>query len=593
MYILGIHNGHDAAACLFHDTELVAFCKEERLTRVKNDGKRFALAAIDEVLRISGIDREHLDAVWFTRKKLPLGVYRQVPLHKRIRDLARRYNGRNRDLTLESEMFRHRQLDEKLLIDEVLLRRSMGLRADAEIGFVNHDYGHVLGAFRFTDWPADALYLSCDGGGEGTQYSAYHFDGNRLELLLGGDRCLFEAPQNPGASIGLVYAYTTEYLGFKSNRHEGKVTGLAAFGEPVKGAELAAMFDISPSGEVQSRLRGVPELAQFLRGLYGGLSREQVAASVQRATEEVVLRWAARLMTLRPTRYLGLAGGVFANVLLNQKLAELPGVEEVFIFPPMSDEGLAVGAALDCLVRRLGITGLTRGRLRDTYLGYPYAGEDLLALARQTGAHCQPLGETAPVVAQLLAQGFIGALYCARMEMGPRALGARSILAAPVDRSLNDELNRRLERTEFMPFAPYVLDEDAERVFFIDRRNREACRFMTITTGVRPEFRDRIPAVVHVDGTARPQIVTAADNPLYYAILKAYRDLTGVPCLVNTSFNAHEEPIINTPGEALAALGAGRIDFLVCEAGLVVSDTLALRARHIFAADNTAAAVAA
>ena len=140
---------------------------------------------------------------------------------------------------------------------------------------------------------------------------------------------------------------------------------------------------------------------------------------------------------------------------------------------------------------------------------------------------------------------------------------------SPVDRGLNDSLNDRLERTEFMPFAPYVLDEDASRVFDINDVNREACRFMTITTDVKSDYRELIQAVVHVDYTARPQIVERETNPLYYDILRHFRDMTGIPCLVNTSFNAHEEPIINTPQEALKALYDKRIDFIVCDAGLV------------------------
>jgi carbamoyltransferase len=151
------------------------------------------------------------------------------------------------------------------------------------------------------------------------------------------------------------------------------------------------------------------------------------------------------------------------------------------------------------------------------------------------------------------------------MEFGPRALGARSIVASPSDHAINDDLNKRLERSEFMPFAPYVLDEDAERVFDITPVNRYAARFMTITCGVKPEWQKKIPAVVHVDGTARPQIVRASENPVYAAILRGFRDATGLPVLVNTSFNVHEEPIVNRPDECVRALVDGRIDFVITE----------------------------
>src|SRR5262249_31848816 len=164
-----------------------------------------------------------------------------------------------------------------------------------------------------------------------------------------------------------------------------------------------------------------------------------------------------------------------------------------------------------------------------------------------------------------IAAGQVGAAFLGRMELGPRALGARSILASPSDHAINDNLNKRLERSEFMPFAPYVLDEDADKVFEITPVNRYAARFMTITCGVRPEWREKIPAVVPVGRTARPQIVGDGDNPRYAAILRGFRDRTGLPVLVNTSFNVHEEPIVNRPAECARALVDGRIDFVVTE----------------------------
>jgi carbamoyltransferase len=165
----------------------------------------------------------------------------------------------------------------------------------------------------------------------------------------------------------------------------------------------------------------------------------------------------------------------------------------------------------------------------------------------------------------MLLAGRVGAAYIGRMEFGPRALGARSILARPDDASINAELNQRLERSEFMPFAPYVLDEDADKVFEISELNRYTARFMTITCAVREEWRRRIPAVVHVDGTARPQIVCDRANPLYAEILHRFRRATGLPVLVNTSFNVHEEPIVNSPRECLRALLDRRVDFVVTE----------------------------
>jgi len=155
------------------------------------------------------------------------------------------------------------------------------------------------------------------------------------------------------------------------------------------------------------------------------------------------------------------------------------------------------------------------------------------------------------------------------MEFGPRALGARSIIASPKKNSINKSLNDRLQRTEFMPFAPYVMEDDASDIFNISEANRYACKFMTITTNVKKKWIKKIPAVVHIDNTARPQIVNKKDNKLYFEILNYFKKITGLPVLVNTSFNAHEEPIINKPNEALASLKDMRIDFLVTKFGLI------------------------
>jgi carbamoyltransferase len=247
-------------------------------------------------------------------------------------------------------------------------------------------------------------------------------------------------------------------------------------------------------------------------------------------------------------------------------LAEQLDINEIFVFPPMGDEGLPVGGALSYLLRRDGIRRwlAQRHRLSDLYLGRDYSKEADNILTAICGTKRVP-GEPIQAAAKRLAAGEIGAIYTGRMEYGPRALGARSILANPCRRDTHDLLNRRLDRTEFMPFAPVVPEEKAAEVFDVNSVNSYACRYMTITCDVRPLWRKRIEAVVHVDGSARPQTITRDVNPLYYDIVSAFGRLTGTPVLVNTSFNVHEEPIVNTPGECAKALVDGRIDFVVTQ----------------------------
>jgi carbamoyltransferase len=276
-----------------------------------------------------------------------------------------------------------------------------------------------------------------------------------------------------------------------------------------------------------------------------------------------------KLLAKTPTRYLGLSGGVFSNVKLNRLLAERLDLDELFVFPAMGDDGLPVGGALAWLLQR---DGLARWLDQRRDLGSMYLGRDFSAtvdsdIGRSPGV--RRLSES-PIdgAARRLKAGSLGAIYTHRMEFGPRALGARTILANPARRETHDLLNVRLERSEFMPFAPVIQREKASQVFDVTNVNRRACRYMTIACDVLPEWRARIPAVVHVDHSARPQIIDRADNPLYYDILSAFERETGLSVLVNTSFNVHEEPIVNTPAECVKALRDGRIDFVVTDQGL-------------------------
>jgi len=574
MKILGINAGHDSAAALYVDGDIVAFCKEERLTRIKSDGikrpdsSRVLLKSIDEVLEIAGLKAADLDMLSLTRQELPVRYYKSVSRVFSLKELLKRL--RKKPVSLYHQLYLQKTSDESRVLDFERIRKDLGLRDDCEIVFANHHLAHQLGSFHYTTWEKDVLYISADGGGDCITYGAHSFDGKSLNCLYGGDEYIHtDLEKRYAASIGLAYSNVTKLLGFKPNRHEGKITGLAAFGKPVHGDAIAEKFIIGEDGVIDSVFTNRKEAWNYLSGLNVSTSREDMAASIQYATEKVMILWIKALLKLFPARYIGMSGGVFSNVRLNQFVAELPGIEEVFVCPPMGDDGLPVGNCIYGVIQKHGLAAVPRKKLDHCFLGRSYTGQQLLDAAIKGGFKVRATDSPAHEAAELIAENGIGAIFSKSMEMGPRALGGRSIIASPVDRGLNDSLNERLDRTEFMPFAPYVLDEDAERVFGINSVNREACRFMTITTSVKEEFRDQIQAVVHVDNTARPQIIERKDNPLYYDILKIFRDKTGIPCLVNTSFNAHEEPIINTPEEALRALRDKRIDFLVCDAGLV------------------------
>jgi carbamoyltransferase len=290
---------------------------------------------------------------------------------------------------------------------------------------------------------------------------------------------------------------------------------------------------------------------------------KDIAAGAQRVLERATNDWIADAIVRlgeRPETML-LAGGVFANVRLNQLVAEQHGAREVHIHQNMGDGGLATGAAYLAQADRREVRPVDHSTV---YFGPAYGADAMRAALESAGvAHREPddlIGE----IARLLHAGQIVARYDGGMEYGPRALGNRSILAAPNDRRINEWLNERLGRTEFMPFAPAVLDEHAADLFAGYRASAtvRASRFMTVTYYAIPEWHDRLQAVVHVDGTARPQVVRRQDNPTYYDIIAAYFALSGIPAIINTSFNMHEEPIVESPADAIRAFQAGHLDHL-------------------------------
>jgi carbamoyltransferase len=384
------------------------------------------------------------------------------------------------------------------------------------------------------------------------------------------------------ANVTQLYSAVTAALGFTPQKHEGKITGLAGYGQPgddcravllrawLESDELEGMFSwrhLYGEAEPAELVVDGSRMAHFRR-LLEPFEREDVAATLQQLTEEHVRALVDAIRKLHPDEQgLCLAGGLFANVKVNQCVASA-GFRDFFVAPPMTDDGTALGAAWQLLA-------MQRGHLRvasapvSMYLGPQSSSTS----ARSTVADLK-LKVTTPAapakrIAALLARGRTVGVYQGRSEFGPRALGNRSILA-PADDGINDTLNRRLSRTEFMPFAPIVREEDAGACFDLDPNVLLACRYMTVTVPCLSAMRERCPGVVHVDGTARPQLVAAAHNPLIHAVLGEYKRLTGRPALVNTSFNVHEEPIVCSVEDALRGFFESGLDDLYVEGvGLV------------------------
>ena len=562
--ILAVHSGiHDAAAAVLVDYDVKAAVQLERLTRFKSDGRTYPDLCIEELLNIVGATRRDVDVLALTRADFPVHYFHHFRGYRWIREHYRTYVQGKKTRFMPREARRANTSCDTEYFDSASFRRDSGFRDDTIVYFYNHHMAHALPTLFYTDWD-DALMVTSDGGGDNVNHSHRYFANGKIHEIYGGEEWLTREP--PIDSLGQAYAAATRALGFRDNRHEGKLTGLSATGEPSFAEQIGRHFRVDEAGRIFSDFRNKAAIFKLLADIAKEGRREDVAASIQKVLEDTMLLSVNRLLKRHPARHLGLAGGVFANVRLNRLLAEKLDLDEIFVFPPMGDEGLPVGGSLVYLLQRDGIAHWLkrRRRLMDVYYGRDYTDQVDVTLSGMHGIRRLAVDPVEGTAKRLVA-GEIGAIYTGRMEYGPRALGARSILANPSRRETHDLLNTRLDRTEFMPFAPVIAADKAANVFDVNKVNAYSCRFMTITCNVRPSWRDRIPAVVHVDGSARPQTIVRESNPLYFDILAAFERATGIPVLVNTSFNVHEEPIVNTPRECAQALLDRRIDFIVTQ----------------------------
>ena len=569
MYLLGLHNAaHDAAACLFCDYQLIAAVSLERLTRKKGAGvcaeRELPIAAIDECLNIAGIGRADIDVVCATRDHWEFQSY-ALRGRLRLKQKAFRLLGQKRLPQMTYMMQKLRVSNALDIFDTDSFRARYGF-AKADIYFANHHFGHGIAAYFYSLFD-DSLVYTTDACGDNVAYSARIARQGVFEVLFGGDASLHAT--FPPHSLGNLYGFFTQALGFLMDRHEGKLTGLSAFGEAKAADEIKQHFRVKENGEISADFPSHDAMRNFAFEVARGLSREDAAASVQLVLEQLICDAVEKLLRISGTSSLAVAGGVFANVRLNRALIETTSAERIFIFPAMGDEGLPVGACLQYLHQRDGASAWQRQRhcLERVYLGRSY-NDKFAAASVGYPTVVRDCADSVDKAVNALVAGKVVAIYTGRMEYGPRALGNRSILASPVAREINDSINKRLGRSEFMPFAPVVLEEHAAEVFNLHEGNRYAARFMTITCAVRPHWRERIAAVVHVDGSARPQVIRESDNPLYFRVLSKFHEKTGLPVLVNTSFNVHEEPIIDTPDQALRALVDGRVDYILTQDSL-------------------------
>ncbi|MCB9463816.1 MAG: carbamoyltransferase [Candidatus Eisenbacteria bacterium] len=585
MKVLGIS---DSSVCggasVSVDGHVLASINEERLDRQKLS-TGFPRRAIQRVMEVAGLDFEELDKVQVSDRHnyfKPKSSYWEgwlVDHPNRKKEIMATISSQvsavvgNNDLAQAAYYKLKRKLTEKRPSQLAeLLQGDFGITAPIE--HVDHHFCHATSAYYTAGFP-DCTVITLDGGGDGLC--------SRVYRVRNG---VFESLNHLGSyhSIGNYYAYVTRICGFTAHKHEGKITGLAAFGEPKFREQLSKM--IAFDGK-QIRNRGNAYYWSAVKKLEASLpesyDKKDLASSIQRVLEDVVVAYCEHWVKASGIPRVAVAGGVFANVRLNQKIHELSCVEELFVHPGMGDEGLSFGAALT--------PNVVPDRhcppvVDDVYLGPGFSDSEIEATLKSRGVSYRREDQLEQRIAELLAQGHVVARFDGRMEYGPRALGNRSVLYQPNDPSANDWLNQHLKRTEFMPFAPVVREEIADRCFLGMDGARETARFMTITFDCTEEMRRLCPGVVHVDGTARPQVIRKKDNPGYYRILEEYEAITGLPTIVNTSFNVHDEPIVCSPDDALNGFLDGDLDYLAIGTFLAEGRNAKTRERLVTSASN-------
>ena len=549
MLTLGINYGsHDSAAAIARDGEILFATAEERLSRKKHDGG-FPLLAIRACLAHAGAELADLDEVAFGW---------QSAAAVRTADMRNFFTGAHRMGwwgVLRAQSIG--RIEEYQRDGERLFRRYVG---PPKNGFkrIDHHYAHALSAYPVSGFD-EATVVVIDGRGAWEATSIWHGKGGELKLI--------EMVRWPN-SIGLFYAQFTGWLGFERFQDEWKVMGLAPYGRP--GVDLGGFISVS-DGHYSVNARLLLDDVSRIEKVLGPARKpdeplsdrhRDVAWAVQDACERAELAVIKRAVSLTGSRNLCLAGGVALNSKANGLILSERLVDRIFIQPAATDDGVAIGAALAAPVA----AGFRCGEMTKAYLGSQSAPDEIEALLRTYKLSYERLDNPAETAAELLAEGKLIGWYQGREEFGPRALGNRSILADPRDVRNRDRVNNAVKfREDWRPFAPSVLEEAGASLF----ENYHTTPFMTLTFQVRPEKKAAIAAAVHVDGSARVQSVTRDQNERYYDLIKSFAAKTGVPAVLNTSFNLKGEPIVNSPFDAIRTFYTSGLDALILDRYLI------------------------
>lgn len=567
MYTLGIWDGHDAGAALVKGDQIVFAINEERLRRRKLE-VGFPGRSIKACLDYGGIPESAITEVAISTSDPAKTLTRLAPsLREEYYLLRRRKKTPGRfDPFKKRFKYRFTELGPNPIssyLTHVYATKQLEASGFKEfrLTLLDHHLCHAQAAARLSAFN-ECLVITLDGVGDGLSGSVWKFNGGQLELLK-------KIPSK--VSLGIFFEHVTNLMNMRELEDEGKVMALANYAYPVPDRDnpLMPLIDVQGLDLVSPHRSTV--MYRKLKGILWQFPSEQFAFMAQRALEKNVLALVRNAFALTGDSNVALAGGMFSNIKVNMKIAELDEIENVFVFPHMGDGGLALGAAIAVNYDKFDIP---RYRLNDLYLGPDFSGDQLQSSLNRWGFPYRRVDNVAHEAARLIIDGEIVLWFRGRMELGPRALGNRSILARPDERRIKDRLNLVLKkRVWYQPFCPSILFEDADSLLEINGQDVRLNRFMTTAFRVREACMGLMEGVINIDGTCRPHFV-GDENPVYRDLLLKIKEALGVGVVLNTSFNVHGEPMVCSTDDALDMFNRTEIrylfveDFLVEKAGL-------------------------
>ncbi len=548
MYILGISCFyHESAAALIRDGEIVAASAEERFSRKKHDSG-FPEASIKFCLEQAGIKSSDLDYVVFYEK----------PFRKFERSLMLSLNYFPFSYSFFIDFIKN-FLTEKLWVKSVIMNKlKIGSN---KVFFIPHHLSHAAASYYPSPF-TESAFLTLDGVGEWTTGSFGYAVRNKLY-----PKGEMKFPH----SVGLLYAAFTAFLGFEVNDGEYKVMGMAAYGKPIHVSRVKKLYKQAGDGSIRLNLdyftfykSSKSMYSQKFERLFKKLNKFDIAASLQKCTEEIVFNMLDYISKQTGQKNLVLGGGVALNSVINGKITRKTPFKNVFIFPASGDDGGAVGAALYLYHHVLGYK--KRRKLNNVFLGKDSKESDIKLLMKKHSLNMKKMAdrELFEFISTKISGGKVIGWFEGKAEFGPRALGHRSILADPRNPKMKDIVNAKIKfREEFRPFAPVILVEQADKYFDITSNNLSP--FMLGAFEAKLPAKKNSPATVHEDGTSRVQVIDKNYSGRYRKLLEVFFKKTGVPILLNTSFNVKGEPIVNTPEDAYKTFISSGIDILVLE----------------------------